>query len=297
MLAIVIPYYKITFFKQTLESLANQTDKRFKVYIGNDASLENPENLINEYKNKFPIVYKRFSKNLGGISLVKQWERCFKLVENEKWITILGDDDVYGENVVESFYDNLKEIEQERIKVVRFATHKINSESVVFSEIFKHPKKETCLDFFSREVRSSLSEYFFNKKQLLKIGFKDLPLGWSADKLAVFEVSNFNFIFSINEAIISVRISENSISGGKGYDKQKLEAIYKYNYYIIDTYQSECSPSQYLSFSRDLNKSYLNSKIHFLRYLKINYLYLKKGDFSSVYNFQCEVYNSIKLKY
>lgn len=41
MLAIVIPYYKITFFEDTLESLAHQTDKRFKVYIGDDASPKN----------------------------------------------------------------------------------------------------------------------------------------------------------------------------------------------------------------------------------------------------------------
>lgn len=40
MLAIIIPYYKFTFFEATLQSLANQTDQRFKVYIGDDASLE-----------------------------------------------------------------------------------------------------------------------------------------------------------------------------------------------------------------------------------------------------------------
>jgi hypothetical protein len=34
MLAIIIPYYKLTFFLATLESLANQTDNRFTVYIG-----------------------------------------------------------------------------------------------------------------------------------------------------------------------------------------------------------------------------------------------------------------------
>ena len=29
MLAIVIQYFKLTFFEETLQSLANQTDKRF----------------------------------------------------------------------------------------------------------------------------------------------------------------------------------------------------------------------------------------------------------------------------
>jgi hypothetical protein len=40
MLAIIIPYYKLCFFEENLQSLAAQTDKRFKVYIGDDASPE-----------------------------------------------------------------------------------------------------------------------------------------------------------------------------------------------------------------------------------------------------------------
>jgi len=38
MLAIVIPYYKRTFFEETLQSLAKQTDKRFVVYVGDDTN-------------------------------------------------------------------------------------------------------------------------------------------------------------------------------------------------------------------------------------------------------------------
>ena len=38
MLAIIIPFYKLTFFEENLHSLAIQTDKRFKVYIGDDSS-------------------------------------------------------------------------------------------------------------------------------------------------------------------------------------------------------------------------------------------------------------------
>jgi len=37
MLVIVIPYFKRTFFEETLQSLAKQTDKRFVGYVGDDA--------------------------------------------------------------------------------------------------------------------------------------------------------------------------------------------------------------------------------------------------------------------
>ena len=78
MLAIVIPFYKLTFFEATLQSLANQTDKRFKIYIGDDASPEDCSVLLEKYKGKLDFLYKRFESNLGGISLVKQWEQCSK---------------------------------------------------------------------------------------------------------------------------------------------------------------------------------------------------------------------------
>ena len=109
MLEIVIPYYKGVFFEKTLQSLENQTDKRFKVYIGDDASPENPDLIINQFRGKFDFQYHRFEKNLGGISLVQQWNRCVDLSKEFGWILILGDDDVLDENVVEKFYENLTE--------------------------------------------------------------------------------------------------------------------------------------------------------------------------------------------
>ena len=83
MLAIVIPYYKLTFFDATLASLAAQTCHDFKVYIGDDASQEKPSALLEKYKEQFDFIYHRFDENLGGTSLTKQWERCIALSGNE----------------------------------------------------------------------------------------------------------------------------------------------------------------------------------------------------------------------
>ena len=88
MLAIIIPYFKLTFFEETLDSLAKQTDQRFKVYVGNDASPEDPVQLLDKYKGKFEFLYHCFEQNLGGVSLAKQWERWIKLSNDEEWIKI-----------------------------------------------------------------------------------------------------------------------------------------------------------------------------------------------------------------
>lgn len=217
MLAIVIPYYKITFFEATIQSLANQTDKRFKVYIGNDASLEDPSALLEKYKNQFDFVYHKFEENLGGISLVKQWERCIAMTENEKWLMILGDDDVLGENVVEEFYKKASQFETEKINVVRFASIIINGEGKKISEIYTHPTQEKATIAYYKHyievVRSSLSEYIFRRTSYNQYGFMDFPLAWHADDKAWLDFTQCGILYSINKAIVYVRLSSENISG------------------------------------------------------------------------------------
>lgn len=217
MLAIVIPYFKHTFFEATFESLANQTDQRFKVYIGDDASPEDPTVLLGKYKGKFDFVYYRFESNLGGVSLVKQWERCIAMTEDEEWLMILGDDDVLGENVVAAFYENLPEVVKDGINVVRFSTQIINANSGIISKSFQHPEYETAGDSWYRKfkgkTRSSLSEHVFLKKSYAKFGFVDYPLAWHSDDKAWLDFSENKMIYSINESIVFIRISDSSISG------------------------------------------------------------------------------------
>lgn len=225
MLAIIIPYFKLTFFEATLQSLANQTDQRFTVYIGDDASPENPSVLLKKYKGKFDFVYHRFETNLGGISLTQQWERCITLSGNEEWIMILGDDDVLSNNLVEAFYSNLNEISKYEIPVVRFRTSIKLNDSLSPQYQTVHPKLESISDFYYRKfkgsTRSSLSEYIFKREVYVKNKFKDYPVAWYSDDRAWLDFSENKPIFSINEAEIVIRISDESISGKTNNKVQK----------------------------------------------------------------------------
>lgn len=216
MLAIIIPYYKLTFFEETLQSLANQTDKRFKVYIGDDASLENPTSLLEKYQSKFEFIYHRFETNLGSISLTKQWVRCIDLTADEEWIMVLGDDDRLGENVVEEFYKQYPLFEK-KSNVVRFATIVENEHNEAISNKFEHPVWEDATDSYYRrytgKTRSSLSEYVFKRTAYLKCRFQHFPLGWHSDDYAWLEFSAEKPIFTINNSVVFIRISDDSISG------------------------------------------------------------------------------------
>jgi len=232
MLAIVIPYYKLTFFQETLRSLANQKNKRFKVYIGDDASTENPTKLLDKYKGKFDF-------NLGGVSLVKHWERCIELTEDEEWIMLLGDDDYLDENVVASWYLNLKKIEN-KTNVVRFATIVINEKNNSISKIHKHPIWESSIDSFWRRyegnTRSTMSEYIFSKNKYLEFGFRNYPLAWHSDDMAWLDFTNASYIFTINESVIFYRFSEISLSGKKMNQNLKDKASYLFYKDIIEQF-------------------------------------------------------------
>lgn len=66
-LAIVIPAYKGRFLKETLDSIAVQAHKdEFVLYIGDDASPERLDKIVESYQNKVNLVYHRFSENMGG---------------------------------------------------------------------------------------------------------------------------------------------------------------------------------------------------------------------------------------
>lgn len=296
MLAVIIPYYKLTFFEATLNSLAAQKDQRFIVYIGDDASPENPAQLLEKYSGTFNFKYHRFLENLGGISLVQQWERCIALVEDEEWIMILGDDDVISANIVDEFNNNVDNELCKRIDVIRFASLKIDSNGDMISKVYDHPTLEKSSDFLFRRTRSSLSEYIFKADIIEKVGFKDFPLGWHSDVLAVLEFSRFDTILSINNAVVSVRISNQSISGSKKNLHLKDKASFLFYYYLVSKKSKFFSEEQNKKLFERLSKSYLNDKRNIMYFLKISSLYIYKFRWGQYFSFLKNIYFKLQKK-
>ena len=102
-LAIVIPAYKAKYLREALQAIAAQTDQRFQVYLGDDCSPEPVAEVVREFSHSMRIVYHRFDDNLGGKSLVQQWERCLRLTR-EPWIWLFSDDDFMDSHCVAAFY-------------------------------------------------------------------------------------------------------------------------------------------------------------------------------------------------
>lgn len=251
MLAIVIPYFKITYFDKTLQSLVNQTDKRFNVYIGDDASTESPLKLLEKYKNQFNYVYHRFDENLGGKALAKQWQRCIYLIKDEDWIMILGDDDYLSNNVVASWYGQYS-IFNRKTNHVRFSSKIFNQDTNSFSEVYTHPIWESSVDSFWRkyknETRISLSEHIFRSETYKKHGFKNFPLAWNSDDCAWLDFAEDKPIYTINDCVVYIGFSSLNISGKNDNLILKKESYILFYKYIISKKTKLFSKKEILSF-------------------------------------------------
>lgn len=286
MLAIVIPYYKFSFFEKTLQSLSKQTDKRFKVYIGNDASPENPKQLLDVFSNSFHFDYTVFENNLGKESLVKQWERCLDLMQDEDWLMILGDDDTLSEDCIELFYQNIEKVNLNKCNVVRFATKVIDEEDKSISPIHVHPEIENSVDFLFRRIkggtRSSLSEYVFKTVSVKKNGFKNFPLAWHTDDLAILEFSEFGNIYTINDTVVNFRLSGENITSKNDNLKLKNKATFSYYHYLLSCKKSFFNDNQKNILFFKLEKSLLNDKKNVYFWMKLIQLYLSNFKFSDL---------------
>ena len=107
-LAIVIPAYKAEFLEEALASLEAQTDRRFRVYVGDDASPGALEVICDRHRQQLDLSYHRFAENRGRDYLVDQWHRCIGL-SSEPWIWLFSDDDVMEPGCVAAFYAALEE--------------------------------------------------------------------------------------------------------------------------------------------------------------------------------------------
>ena len=266
-LAVVIPYYKIDYFKETLISLKNQTNRNFNIYVGNDCSPSSPDQLILKYDSMI-TKYMFYDDNIGGKSLTSQWERCIDdLVEDEEWIMILCDDDLLDNNVVEEFY-NLIDNSNVHSNVIKYATRIVSEDaSSVLSE-HKNRILENSINYVAEKIlnrkRSTLSEHIFRKESYSKYRFKNFELAFGSDDVAWVDFTEGEDITCINNAFVNYRKSVLSISNNQDskLKKRKIQGIIDSYTYILRNYNSKMNFYQKKVYSKRIyqyNRAIYNS--------------------------------------
>lgn len=237
-LAIVIPAFKPDFFKETLQSIRDQSDRRFTLYIFDDASPADLKTIVNQLNYDFNVNFKRFEKNKGGRSLVRQWKRCIREIGDEEWVWLFSDDDLMDSDCVASFYQTIEK--KPRYAAYRFNTQKISSRGEVIREN-RFPDSFDGADFLnlklSYQQESYVVEYIFSREAYDEIGgFPDLPLAWASDDLFCLKLADYGRISTIDGGKILWRYSDLSVSGRshRGSARLKMEAASTFIKWILE---------------------------------------------------------------
>ncbi|MCC2589423.1 glycosyltransferase family A protein [Chryseobacterium sp. MFBS3-17] len=251
-LAIIIPFFKSEFFEDTLRSLSVQTNQNFKVYIGNDGSEANPEELIKNYNQNKNLVYKKFPENLGGKGkLVEQWNRCIELSENEKWLMILADDDYLSNNFVEEFYKNMEIAENNNISLLRFKMRRVSEDGKTLTEL-EQPNLYLGKDYvWEDEIHKrflSISENVFTREVYERKGFRPYPLAWRVPFMMYLDFTDAGSVMGINSAFVAIRRNDSQLSWRPDvniFKRMAMELCYRD---ILNEYSNIFSSSQNLKF-------------------------------------------------
>lgn len=221
LLAIVVPAYKSVYLREALESILRQTDARYRIYVGDDASPEPVGDIVQSFGlGADKLLYQRFAENLGGTSLVLQWERCIRL-SSEPWVWLFSDDDVMDPGCVAAFY---REVESggDAFDLCRFNNNTVRMDGVaqVLTENKPHPANETGGDFLLIRLRdertSTAQELIFSRSAWERVGgIPEFPLAWASDDAFIASLGVRRPIRGISGPRVNWRVSEQNITNKK----------------------------------------------------------------------------------
>ena len=240
MVAIVIPAYKLTYLEEALSSIAAQTDRRFKLYIGDDASPENLYEIVAKFESRIPLSYIRFNENIGQKSLVSHWHRCIDLIKEEQWIWLFGDDDIMEPTCLETFYKALDE--QPTYDLYKFNTMVIDKDGVASTKrLGSFAEVVTSQDFLKSRLKwqnnSYVVEYIFRRKVYESVaGFPDFATALASDDAFWAMVSLRSGIKSMSGPFVKWRYSGSNISSLRTDAKEKIKGALQYMYWLKHTY-------------------------------------------------------------
>ena len=242
-LAIVIPAYRRQFLARAIESIARQTDRRFRVYVGDDGSPEALEGVIRAAAGNCALTYQRFAENLGRRSLVQHWDRCIQL-SSEPWVWLFSDDDVMEPDCVAAFYRTLDETSG-GFDLYRFSTFIIGADDQVTAVCPTHPPIESALEFAYHRLRgerqSSVQELIFSRAAYDRVGgFLDLPCAWCSDDAGIVRFSEHTGIRTMAGPRVHFRVSGMNLTStfrNVQVNRDKRRAVMAYLDWLLEHFR------------------------------------------------------------
>lgn len=227
--SICIPAYKSRFLEKCITSILQQTVTDFELIILNDCSPEPIEAIVQQIEDN-RIHYYINEKNVGGIKLVQNWNKCLALAKGE-YIMIMGDDDELEPDYLYEFTQLIDRYPHLHIYHCRSKIIDETGNTVMLTPAC--PSYETVYDSIwhrLEQYRSNyISDYVYRTAALKEQGgFYSLPLAWGSDDITAFIATGERGIAHTNKPIFRYRSNSLSItSSGNNWHKMQANLGYE----------------------------------------------------------------------
>lgn len=210
---ITIPAFKAKYLKESIESCLQQTYTNFEVVIVNDASPENIDQVVKQFKDE-RILYFVNERNCGAIDVVDNWNICLSHASGD-YVICMGDDDMLLPNCLEEYCKLIAKYPG--LGVYHGWTEIIDENSVVYDIQQPRPEYESALSLiwnrWNGRPRQYIGDFCFDTKILKEDGgFYKLPLAWASDDISAIRAASRKGIANTQVPIFLYRVNRLSIS-------------------------------------------------------------------------------------
>ncbi len=224
--SVVLPAYKLKFLRAAIDSILDQSFTNFELIIVNDASPEDLDTLLH-YITDPRITYYKNAENIGGKSLVKQWNHCIQYAKG-KYIVLAADDDLYDSEFLQKCVDLANKYPE--VDIVRSMVELIdeNNNTIGVDGIIpeKCSKYEFLYSWYKANILTCIGNYMFKSSVLKLKGFIDFPFGFGSDVSSTILFSE-NGVANTNQMLYKFRISRYHLSSNQNLLFEKLQATTK----------------------------------------------------------------------
>lgn len=312
--SVIIPVYNVeNYLRKCLDSLVNQTLKDIEIIVVNDGTLDNSQEIIDEYVKKYPKKVVSIIQENGGQGAARN---TGLLHAKGEYIGYVDSDDYVEENMYEELYKKAKEEDSDIVicgnNVVKenyelFSKEDVDKEFLlgkmaVWNKIYKkNIIVDNKIQFRSKvwyeDLDFTMKVYFSSKK----ISYVDKPLyNYLLREGSTMNNNNIKRNLELIEAFDSLI---DYCKDKKIYNKAKdeIEFLCIYHMYIFATTRVLNTNNKYKDKIEIINKfkNYINS--NFPNFKQNKYLYLLPKRRKLIYNlinskFYCIIIALFKIK-
>lgn len=313
-ISVIIPVYNVeNYLRKCLNSLVNQTLKDIEIIVVNDGTLDNSQEIIDEYVKKYPKKVVSIIQENGGQGAARN---TGLLHAKGEYIGYVDSDDYVEENMYEELYKKAKEEDSDIVicgnNVVKENYEFLSKEDVdkefllgkmaVWNKIYKkNIIVDNKIQFRSKvwyeDLDFTMKVYFSSKK----ISYVDKPLyNYLLREGSTMNNNNIKRNLELIEAFDSLI---DYCKDKKIYNKAKdeIEFLCIYHMYIFATTRVLNTNNKYKDKIEIINKfkNYINS--NFPNFKQNKYLYLLPKRRKLIYNlinskFYCIIIALFKIK-